>query len=268
MPKHRPPQQQSVTARPAPGPHELGQNWLVDRRFPAAMADILRHAPPLPIVELGAGNGAITRALLTIGVAVTAVEVDPRCLTRLRRQFTGRADIVDEDMLRFDYGARPHNIVSNVPFAITTPLLRRLMPQRHWQTAVLLLQWEVARKRAAVGSTTLLTATWWPWYDFALHHRVPAAAFAPIPSTDGGILAIRRRAHPLVPVGQQVSYQRLVRDVFTGRGHGIGEILRRLLPPSTVNKWLVTNHLDSRRLPRDLTAEQWHPCTHSRYSNG
>lgn len=259
MPDHRryPRPAAAPSIRHLPGRHEMGQNWLVDRRFPAVMADILRHAPPLPIVELGAGNGALTRELLNLGRSITAVEVDRRCLTRLRRQFGARVEIVAADMLRFDYGPRAHHIASNVPFAITTPVLRRLMPQAHWQTAVLLLQWDVARKRAAVGGTTLLTASWWPWYEFALAQRVPAAAFEPMPTTDGGILTITRRTHPLVPHEERVGYQRMVREVFTGRGHGIAQILRGQLPQSAIRQWLSREGLGERRLPRDLNAANW-----------
>ena len=100
-------------------------------------------------------------------------------------------------MLRFRLTG-PHHVVSNVPFGITTPLLRHLLDQRAWTTAVLMLQWEVARKRAAVGGTTLLTASWWPWYAFELAGRVPAAAFRPRPSVDAGILVLRRRDRPLL----------------------------------------------------------------------
>jgi len=82
------------------GPHELGQNWLADHRFPAEMAEILRHAPPQEVLELGAGNGAITRALVAAGFRVTALEIDPRCAARLRRTFAGQAAIVEADVPR------------------------------------------------------------------------------------------------------------------------------------------------------------------------
>jgi 23S rRNA (adenine-N6)-dimethyltransferase len=71
------------------------------------------------------------------------------------------------------------------------------LAQRAWSTAVL-LPWEVARKRAAVGGTTLLTASWWPWYEFALAGRVPSTAFRPRPGVDGGILVVGRRPVSLV----------------------------------------------------------------------
>ena len=144
------------------GRHELGQNFLVDRRVVARIAALV---PPGPVLELGAGDGALTRQLAVRAGDVTAVELDPGRVAGLRRALGRRVHVVQADMLR----VRPAvpNVVSNVPFGITTPVLRHLLRQRAWTTAVLLLQWEVARKRAAVGGTTLLTASWWPWYEFA-----------------------------------------------------------------------------------------------------
>lgn len=220
----RPSLQRPKPASRLGGRHELGQNLLIDKRFPQSMTEILRHAPPHPVLELGAGNGAVTEALVAAGLPVTAVEIDPRAAVALRRRVAGRAEVVEADMLGFDYGPRPHHVVSNVPFGITTPFLRRLLPAKHWHTAVLLVQWEVARKRAAVGGTTLLTATWWPWYEFGLAARVPAAAFRPAPAVDGGILVIHRRGCPLVEVAERPGYQRLVREIFTGAGFGLAEI--------------------------------------------
>jgi 23S rRNA (adenine-N6)-dimethyltransferase len=259
MPQHRRSQQLRRFA-PAPqmgGPHELGQNWLVDRRFPAEMAEILRRAPPYPILELGAGNGALTEAILTNGAVVTALELDPRHVDRLRKRFAGRAEIVEADMLTFDFGPNPHHVIANVPFSLTTALLRRFLQQNAWDTAVLLLQWEVARKRAGVGGTTMLTASWWPWYEFSLGSKVPAVAFAPVPTVDGGILTIRRRAAPLVPSELRKDYQDLVRQTFTGRGRGLRAILRKHFPDRVVDDWMCRERLDGRTLPRDLKCDAW-----------
>jgi 23S rRNA (adenine-N6)-dimethyltransferase len=239
------------------GPHELSQNWLVDRRFPAQMAEILRHAPPLPVLELGAGNGAVTRALVAAGLGVTAVEIDPQCAARLAAALAGRAEVVEADMLSFDFGARPHHVAANVPFSLTTPLLRRLAARRHWDTAVLVLQWEVARKRAGVGGATMFTAAWWPWYEFTLCQRVPAAAFAPRPSVDGGILKITRRRAPLVPAAERRFYQDLVRAAFTGPGRGLPAMLRSRMAHRAVRDWMAAETISPRALPRDITARQW-----------
>jgi 23S rRNA (adenine-N6)-dimethyltransferase len=256
MPHRRP--SRLSNARPSRGGrHELGQNWLVDRRYPAEMADVLRHAPPYPILELGPGDGALTDALLTIGSPVTGVEIDPRRVDRLQKRFVNRAEIVEADMLTFEFGPTPHHVAANVPFSLTTPFLRRLLARSHWHTAVLLLQWEVARKRAGVGGTTLLTASWWPWYEFVLGRRVPATAFDPMPTVDGGILVIRRREVPLIRLEERDAYQGLVRHAFTGRGRGLPAILRRRLPEEAIRQWMLGRHIGREMLPRDLDAEDW-----------
>ena len=231
------------------GRHELGQNFLVDRRVVARIAALV---PPGPVLELGAGDGALTRQLAERGGDVVAVELDPGRVAGLRRAYGGRVRVVQADMLRFRLDTS-HHVVSNVPFGITTPALRHLLGQRAWSTAVLLLQWEVARKRAAVGGTTLLTASWWPWYEFRLAGRVPATAFRPRPAVDGGILVIRRRPAPLVSPGERADVQHVVRAAF--RGDRLLPAVRGLLPAA--RRWLAEHHLDPAVRPRDLTADDW-----------
>jgi 23S rRNA (adenine-N6)-dimethyltransferase len=238
----------SSSRRALGGRHELGQNFLVDHRVAARIAALV---PPGPVLELGAGDGALTRQLAVRLGDVTAVELDPGRVAGLRRAFGRRVRVVQADMLRF----RPvvPNVVSNVPFGITTPVLRHLLGERAWTTAVLLLQWEVARKRAAVGGTTLLTASWWPWYEFGLAGRVPASAFRPRPGVDGGILVIRRRSVPLVRPAERAAYQRLVREAF--RGDRLLPAVRRVLPAP--HRWLATQGLDKWARPSELTAAMW-----------
>jgi 23S rRNA (adenine-N6)-dimethyltransferase len=244
---------------PHAGQHDLGQNDLHDPRVAAAMA---RHvaATSGPVVELGAGHGALTRALaavLTSGRQVTAVELDPARAERLRRRRLPGVHVVTGDALRHPLPDRPHVVVGNLPFHLTTPVLRRLLHQGRWTDAVLLVQWEVARKRAAIGGTTLLTARWWPWFDVVLGGRVPATAFRPVPAVDGGILLLHRRPQPLV--ADRDGYQRLTHTVFTGRGHGLGQILPRTgtLAPGAARAWLRRERLAPQTLPRDLTLDQW-----------
>lgn len=241
-------------ARPL-GRHEHGQNFLTDPSVPATLTAVVAGYPARPILELGAGDGAITAALLRLDRPVTAVEIDPHRVERLRRRFGARVTVRQGDLVR-ERLDRPVDVVSNVPYALTTPLLRRLLRTPHWGHALLLLQWEVARKRAAVGGTTALTARWWPWFGFRLVERVPARAFRPVPSVDGGILEIARRAHPLVD-GPVRPYQRMVDLVFTGRGRGVVDVVARRYGRATARSWAIGSRLDPRLLPRDLGPEHW-----------
>lgn len=238
------------------GPHELGQNFLVDDSVIASVVELVARTSG-PIVELGPGDGAVTVPLSHSGRSLTAVEADPERARRLRQRTPEHVTVVNDDVLRFRFPRHPHVVVGNLPFHLTTPVLKRVLAAEHWQTAILLLQWEVARRRAGVGGATMLTASWWPWYEFALHARVSARSFRPVPSVDGGLLTMTRRAHPLVT--DRRAYQRFVKETFTGRGRGLGEIVIRAggVDRAAMRNWLRTHGLSARTLPRDLTAGQW-----------
>jgi 16S rRNA A1518/A1519 N6-dimethyltransferase RsmA/KsgA/DIM1 with predicted DNA glycosylase/AP lyase activity len=90
-----------------------------------------------------------------------------------------------------------------------------------------------------------------------LVRKVSASSFRPQPSVDGGLMTISRRADPLVETADRRRYQAMVHQVFTGRGHGIAQILARRLPRTSIRNWLRDNKVGSKALPRDLSAAQW-----------
>ncbi|MFI2362917.1 23S ribosomal RNA methyltransferase Erm [Promicromonospora sp. NPDC019610] len=239
------------------GAHELGQNLLVDTqvidRVVALVADADR-----PLVEWAAGRGALTLPLARLGRPVEAVEIDPRSVARLGRTAPGNVTVTRDDILRHAPPSGAYDLVSNVPFHLTTPVLRRLFTLGGWERALLITQWEVARKRAAVGGTTLLTAQWWPWFTFRLDRRVPAAAFRPRPSVDAGLLVVDRRSLPLVSVAELGPYQRFAAAVFNGPGRGVREVLTRYgIARSDVGRWAREHGVGPNALPRDLDASAW-----------
>ncbi|OSC40347.1 23S ribosomal RNA methyltransferase Erm [Mycobacterium decipiens] len=238
---------------PHAGRHEFGQNFIHDRNvIDAVIAAVART--PGPIVEIGAGDGALTVPMQMLNRRVTAIEIDRRRAGRLRRRVTPPTTVVTADFLRYRLPRHPHTVVGNLPFHLTTAVLRRLLHAPGWTDAVLLVQWEVARRRAGVGGATMMTAQWWPWFDFALVQRVPAAAFRPRPDVDGGLLTITRRRKPLIDTADRADYQVLVHQVFTARGRGLGQILGRR---GLTRELLRANGIRSDALPRDLTAAQW-----------
>lgn len=251
MSRHHP-----SSARQNAGRHETGQNFLVDRRVIARVVDAVA---PLagPILEIGPGDGALTLPLARLGRPLTAVELDHARAERLRRRTPTGVTVVTSDVLRYRLPDRPHVLVGNIPFHLTTAILRRILDRGAWTHAVLLVQWEVARRRAGVGGATLMTAAWWPWFEFDLLGRVPSAAFRPIPGVDGGLLQITRRPRPLV--GDRLRYQRFVGDVFQGRGRGLPEVLARTrrFDRSVLDAWLRAEQVDGRHLPKHLDARQW-----------
>jgi 23S rRNA (adenine-N6)-dimethyltransferase len=251
---------------PHGGPHELGQSFLRHRPTIERIVGLVR-ATTGPILEIGAGDGALTSGLAALGRDLLAVDLDERHLERLRRRLP-TVTVHQADALRVPLD-RPV-IVSNIPFHITTPILRRSLTSGGWRDAIFLTQWEVARKRAGVGGRTMMTAQAAPWFEFTLHGRVPADAFDPRPSVDGGILVINRRIRPLVSPARRSAYERFVRAVFTGRGRGLERILAHAVPGPAASRRsaLAAAMLAPTALPRDLSPEQWVTLWHELERSG
>ena len=237
------------------GRHELGQNFLTNRSTIATIVGLVDSTDG-PILEIGAGDGHLTRPLERLGRQLTAVEIDEHRGERLRSRARG-ASVVIGDVMRLPFDADV--IVGNVPFHLTTPILRKLLRERAWSEAVLVTQWEVARKRASVGGSTMMTAQSGPWFTFELAGRVPARHFSPMPSVDGGLLRVSRRRDPLVPVGEEKAYSRFVRAVFTGRGNTLARIVSGAagIGAGAAKGALGRAGVPARALPRDLSATQW-----------
>lgn len=238
------------------GRHELGQNFLHHRPSINRIIALARSTADGPILEIGPGDGALTSGLAALGRPLTLVELDEYRVRRLRRRFPS-ARIVHADIMTTPIEAPV--VVGNLPFHLTTPLLRKLLDDTHWDHAILLTQWEVARKRAGVGGGTMLTAQAAPWFSFALHGRVPTHGFSPMPSVDGGILEISRRVRPLVSSSDRHAYERFVRRAFTARGRGLGQILKHsaALPRGAANSALRRAGIPGSALPRELDPAQW-----------
>lgn len=183
-----------------------GQNFLVDRGLVDRLVARLDLAPGELVVDVGPGRGALTLPLARAGARVLAIERDRHLVEGLREQVTrerlaSRVDVRRADLRDVTWPAGPYRVVASPPFALTTAVLSRLLddPGRGPTRADLVLQWEVARKRAETPPTTLRSAAWAPWWRFELGERVPRQAFRPVPAVDSGILVIRRREPPVLP---------------------------------------------------------------------
>jgi len=208
------------------------------------------------VLDLGAGRGVITGALVVGGARVRAVELDTAALRQLRSRFAGdpRVQVVAADATRVRLPEEPFAVVANLPFAAATAILRRLLgdPRVALTQLDAIVEWGLAAKRAAVWPSTLLGCTWGAWYELRLVRRVPRGCFAPPPSVDGAVLRATRRLEPLVPLQQAAPYEALLRRAFAAQ-----RPLDRILPHSAVHRAAHELGFDRHAIARDLDARQW-----------
>lgn len=225
-----------------------GQHFL---RSSALAAELVRAAEIRPgdlVYDLGAGTGVLTRALERVGARVVAVELDPVLARRLRDRFP---DVIEADLLHVRWPREPFRVVANLPFFVTTSVLRRLFdPRVQLLSADAIVEWGFAAKRTAVWPSTRLGVEWGAWHHVTLVRRLPRCCFAPPPSVDCAVLRAVCRDNPLVPVARAGDYR-----AFVERGFRDG--LRSVVPPRTLKRCALELGFERTAAPRDLDARQW-----------
>ncbi|MDB5028905.1 MAG: rRNA methyltransferase [Candidatus Eremiobacteraeota bacterium] len=190
------------------------------------IARLAVDAPGDRVLEIGAGTGALTAALLRLGGAVTAFDLDPQMVEILRsREDLGGVDIRHADALAFDYagwaGDDDWRAAGNLPYNVGTPLLVKLASlPRPPERIVAMIQKDVADRLLAkpgtsqYGSLTLaMGLTMRP--ERAL--TVPPSAFYPRPGVVSSVVVLRRIDQPEVVVRDRASFEQVVRAAFAYR---------------------------------------------------
>lgn len=168
------------------GWHELDPFWA--RRL-VADADLPSGAL---VLDVGAGGGAITAALLERDLRVIAFELHPGRAAALRVRFGESVRIVRADASDLRLPKRSFHVVANPPFAITSALLRRILGSgSRLVTARVVVQHQAARR----WSTDAAPRSARRAGPFAIEAgpKVPRRAFRPPPHVDCRILRIDRR---------------------------------------------------------------------------
>jgi 23S rRNA (adenine-N6)-dimethyltransferase len=246
----------SVAGRASPQARPRGRHALRSRALAEQLVRDAGIAPGPLVLDLGAGSGILTRALVDAGAHVRAVELDPAALRQLRTRFGDdpRVKVVEGDASALRLPDEPFAVVANLPFAVGTAILRRLLgdPRVPLTQLDAIVEWGLAAKRTAVWPSTLLSCTWGAWYELRLVRRVPRACFAPPPSVDAAVLRATRRPEPLVPPAEAAAYEAILRHAFDAQAP-----LDRILPRRLVQRTAREQGFDPRAAARDLDAPQW-----------
>jgi len=138
------------------------------------------------VLDIGAGDGAITAALVRAGARVLAVELHPGRADRLAARFAGDpVSVLRIDARELRLPARPFRVVASPPYGISSALLRQLtVPGSRLTAADLVLQRAVVRRWTG-GTPTRWTAV--------PGRTLPRRAFRVPPQVDSGVLVVRRR---------------------------------------------------------------------------
>lgn len=246
--------------------HRYGQNFLVDR---GVLEDIVNRAAigaEDVVLEIGPGQGVLTRALLERGCAhLHAVELDDRLRGPLETLALRepRLSLHWGDALRMDCGAFvpfPQRGVANIPYNITTPLIWSLLrlAARGLRYHLYMVQKEAADRLTADADTKErypLGVTLEVMGAVERVRRVPPSCFRPRPRVDSAVIEIvlSRNFHLM----ENGLWSGLLHRGFAQRRKTLFNNLKGFEGIGDWERLLKEADVDPRSRAEDLAGETW-----------
>ena len=251
--------------------HSLSQNFLADVDVLEAIIAEANPGPGRRILEVGPGLGFLTRALLDAGAAVTAVELDRGLSAFLRSQFEaeierGQLRLIEGDALDQDLNGLldpPYDVVANLPYHITSPILHRLLGERpRPERLVLMVQREVAERIAAPpGQMSYLSVFVQYHARVRVAFNVPGTSFEPEPAVESAVIVAEPYPEDdrLPDAEAEDQLWRLVQAAFRERRKMLHNVLARQLPvePARVAAALEQAGIAPDPRPQTVAVGEW-----------
>ncbi|MBC8335764.1 MAG: ribosomal RNA small subunit methyltransferase A [Anaerolineales bacterium] len=247
---------------------KLGQNFLQD---PAILDKIVRIAGVTEkdtVLEIGPGLGSLTRHLAAAAKEVLAVEIDEDLIPPLKVSLSGYANItvIQGDMLKISpseiINAPEYLVVANIPYYITSALLRHLLANDpRPRSMVLTIQKEVAKRICAEEGKkmSLLALSVQVYGKPEIAANIPAGAFYPPPKVDSAVIQIELYNEPRIPTHLLDDFFRLAKAGYSQKRKTLRNALAGGLRISTteVEDLLHAVEIDPRRRAETLTLKEW-----------
>lgn len=248
----------------------LGQHWLFDSDVLSDMVELAEVAEDDFVVEIGPGLGTLTKYLLGAGASVTAVEFDEELSVKLAKtkvklfgKDSLRLTVTHQGILKFRFDQLPpdYKVVANIPYYLTSNLIRVLSETSNRpRLIVLLIQKEVAQRLCAKPGNMSLLSVWAQMYfECSLGSVVPSALFTPPPNVDSQIVTLKRLSSPLFQDTNKKILSGVIKAGFSNKRKTLHNSLAAglLLEKSLAKKLLIQSNIHLQARPQELSLEEW-----------
>lgn len=271
----------------------LGQNFLIDKKVLDKIIETAEIKEGGNVIEIGPGLGVLTQALLAKGANVVAIEKDKDLIPALEENLKEFKNfkIINDDFLQVDFEklisgfvlgglaseynlearppskrlsklvARAYKIVSNIPYYITSPALRKILSAKTKpRKIVFLVQREVAERIAAKPGEMSFISVFTQFYgEPSVVEIVKPNSFWPAPKAESAILKIALGKKPILKEGKLKDFWRLVKIGFSSRRKTLANNLAAGFhgKPIKVRKSLTQLGFTDKTRAQELGIEDW-----------
>lgn len=180
---------------------KFGQNFITDKNLLAAIVRDAGADRDATVLEIGAGAGALTRALSEAAGRVLSYEIDRTLAPVLAETLAGCEnaevvfrDFMKEDMAKLERELGPYVVCANLPYYVTTPVVLRFLEEaKLCRSVTVMVQEEVAARFSAKENTPeygAITAAIAHRGTCRITRKVPRTMFYPRPNVDSAVVRI------------------------------------------------------------------------------
>jgi len=248
---------------------KLGQHFLKNPLYAKRLAEAVRVRRGEALLEIGPGEGVLTRELLATGAHVIAVEKDATLVKKLQETFaqeieSGQFTLIEDDVRNFNprslkLEARSYAMAANIPYYITGEILRMfLSAEEKPRTMALLVQKEVAERIiAADGKESILSLSVKAYGGPKIIAKVSRGNFSPPPSVDSAILVVENISRDLFIGIDEALFFKIVRAGFSSKRKLLLKNLANVFPLPVVRTAFKECELDEKTRAEDVPLEKW-----------
>ena len=209
---------------------KLGQNFLTDIKTAQREVEYANITKNDLVLEIGPGDGILTKILSQKAKQVIAVEIDEKLANKIRELSLNNVEIISADILDLNLEELPkfNKIVSNIPYQISSPLTFKIL-EYNFDLAVLIYQKEFAERMVAKPGSkkySRLSVNVYYKAECELLELVPKEFFNPKPKVDSAMIKIDPRASPPFTVKDEDLFFQLINNLFSQRRKKIKNIIK------------------------------------------
>jgi len=213
------------------------------------------------VLEFGAGKGALTTRLASQAGSVLAVEYDASLIPVLSNRTISyrNVTIIEQDILKFRLPKRDFVVVSNIPFAITTPIMRMLLdcPATGLQRGILVLEEGAARRFTSSHMKNAYVLCWRMWFDLRFLRSVSNMCFSPPPGVDAALIGIRRKPDPVIPYKSSATFGRFAQHALRVPDAPLESVLEPIFSPRQITQLRRNLGVDTEIPVSTVNEDQW-----------
>lgn len=192
-------------------------------RSPRLIKELIGHSNITKrdlVLDIGAGSGVISSVLAQRAGSVVAIEVEPRMVAKLRDNLKQYENVVihEGSFLDMTLPDRPYKVFANIPFHLSSPIVRRLVESPDRPEAIyLVVQKQFANKLLPESDrfTGQLGMMIGPLFEVRIRKRLQRTDFWPHPNVDTVLLEMLRRPTPLIDASKMPAYRQFIEDCFS-----------------------------------------------------